>query len=104
MENIMVRTVDTDVINVVCQYGQSSRSGLPMYCFRLWCNIPVYRCYCYSGCTRQDKSVEFMFHAFKGCNVTSSFMGKGTDWSAWNAFDNLTTAFCRVVDTVLNQL
>ena len=42
-----------------------------------------------------------VFHALSGCDVTSSFAGRGkrTAWSAWNAFDDATTAMCTLADT-----
>ena len=79
MNKIMVRTVDTDVV-MVC-IGVASQVGADW----LWIAFASGVTYCYIDVTAvadilgQDKFVELiMFHASIGCDVTSSFMGKGT--------------------------
>ena len=42
-----------------------------------------------------------MFHAFTGCDTMSCFggMGKRTTWGMWNAYDEITPAFCALAAT-----
>ncbi|KAK2170045.1 hypothetical protein NP493_1165g00025 [Ridgeia piscesae] len=42
-----------------------------------------------------------MFHAFTGCDTVSCFGGrdKRTAWDMWNAYDEVTPAFCALAAT-----
>ena len=42
-----------------------------------------------------------MFHAFTGCDTVSCFGGRGkrTTWGMWNAYDEITPAFCALAAT-----
>ena len=42
-----------------------------------------------------------MFHAFTGCDTVSCFGGRGkrTAWDKWNAYDEVTPAFCALAAT-----
>ena len=47
-----------------------------------------------------------VFHAFSGCDATSSFNGKGKKsvWEAWKAFPEVTNAFLFIRENPFQQI
>ena len=96
---IIIRTVDTDV--VVLAIAMFDTIGAKELWIRFgtgksYRSIPIHSLCSYID-KQKAKSLPF-FHAFTGCDQTSSFAGKGkkTAWAAWQAFDEVTNAFEKV--------
>lgn len=97
MEKILLRTVDMDVVVISTSLAQK----IDCECL-CWCLVQSK----HSGISMQQpwlkhlvmKNAWHFLHStgLTGCDVTSSFAGKGkrTAWSAWNVFDDATTALC----------
>lgn len=96
---VMIRTVDTDVLVLsVSYYYYLKKLGLK----RLWImfgvgnrtrHISVHNI---AEALGEDKSVALRgFHAFTGCDTTSSFSsnGKKSAWNAWKKFEDVTSSF-----------
>ena len=92
----MVRTVDTDVVVIaVANYQYISLSELWIE-FGVGKNLKYLPAHDISRSIGEEKSQALLaFHAFTGCDQTSSFAhyGKKTAWAAWSAFDDVTAAF-----------
>lgn len=100
--NILIRTVDTDV--VILSISLAHKIG----CECLWLAFGTGNTFRYIDATAisdvlgTDKSRALpAFHALTGCDVTSSFAGRGkrTAWSAWNALSSATPALCTLAET-----
>ena len=96
LKKIMLRTVDTDV--VVIAVSTFRDLGLS----ELWIAFGVGKHFCYiaaheiASTLGQHKSRALLaFHAFTGCDQTSSFkhIGKKTAWDAWSVYDEVTEVF-----------
>jgi hypothetical protein len=96
LKRVMIRTMDTDVL--VLAIGKYSKLSLE----ELWVSFgtgkglkyfPVHTIATRLGDDRARALPGF--HAFTGCDQTSSFAGKGkkTAWDTWLNFDGVTTAF-----------
>lgn len=93
---VMIRTVDTDVVVIsIAKFHHISLS-------ELWIDFGVGKHRRYlpahdiSRSIGQEKSKALLaFHAFTGCDQTSSFAhhGKKTAWDAWQTFNEVTEAF-----------
>ena len=96
LKKIMLRTGDTDVVVItVAKFHDLDLS-------KLWIAFGVgkhFRCITVHGIAStlgQEKSRALLaFHAFTGCNQTSSFkhIGKKTAWDAWSVYDEVTEVF-----------
>ena len=112
---VMVRTVDTDVVVIaVAKFQYISLSELWIE-FGLGKHLKYLPAHDISRSIGEEKSQALLaFHAFTGCDQTSSFLhyGKKTAWGAWGAFDEVTAAFqalsnaptVDVVDEVMSML
>jgi len=98
--NIVVSTVDTDVVLILLGIFCHLRRQNPI--FQLWVEFgkgKTLRYYHINSLFDQvgeevARSMPF-FHAFTGCDTTSQFGGKGkkSAWKAWKALPQATTAF-----------
>ena len=94
---VMVRTVDTDVVVIaVAKFQCISLSELWIE-FGVGKHLKYLPAHEISRSIGEEKSQALLaFHAFTGCDQTSSFAhhGKKTAWEAWiSAFDDVTAAF-----------
>ena len=93
---VMVRTVDTEVVVIAVakfQYLSLSELWIEFGVGKHLKYLPAHDISCSIG---EEKSQAFLaFHAFKGCDQTSSFAhyGKKTALEAWGAFNEVTAAF-----------
>ena len=93
---VMVRTVDTDVVVIAVakfQYLSLSELWIEFGVGKHLKYLPAHDISCSIG---EEKSQALLaFHAFTGCDQTSSFAhyGKKTAWEAWGAFNEVTAAF-----------
>ena len=96
IDNIILRTVDTDV--VVLAISNFSRLKIS----RLWIAFGVVKQYRYipihdivRALGEEKSQVLHVFHAFTGCDQTSGFLGRGksTAWTTWMSYGEATTAF-----------
>ena len=94
--NVLIRTVDTDVVVIAVSCMQS----LPLKKLWVWFGtgnttryIPVHDLATSLG-PQRCLALPF-FHAFTGCDTVSAFAGRGkkSAWDAWLAFSEVTTAF-----------
>ena len=99
-KKILIRTVDTDVVVL----------GISLFdtigCESLWVTFGVggtYRLIDVSGIVVSLGPLKCkalpLFHALTGCDVTSSFSGRGkrTAWNTWQAYDQLTAALSSIM-------
>ena len=112
MNKILLRTVDTDV--VVIGFSMAQKIG----CDCLWFAFGTGTTFRYFDATAMAQALGEAecgglpaFHALTGCDVTSSFAGKGkrTAWTAWDAYDDATSALCTLsrmptTESVMNVL
>ena len=93
-QNIMIRTVDTDVVALSVYVAQTLG---PEY--ELWVAFGTDKHFRYLaahsmavGLGPMKAKVLPMFHALTGCDTVSSFVGHSikTAWSTWNALPDLT--------------
>ena len=93
---VMVRTVDTDVVVIaVAKFQYLSLSELWIE-FGIGKHLKYLPAHDISRSISEEKSQTLLaFHAFTGCDQTSSFAhyGKKTAWEAWGAFNEVTAAF-----------
>ena len=96
LKKIMLRTVDTDVVVIAVSTFQDV--GLS----KLWIAFGVGKHFRYiaaheiaSTLGQQESRALLTFHAFTGCDQTSSFkhIGKKTAWDAWSVYDEVTEVF-----------
>lgn len=99
-KSIFVRTVDTDVIVILAgHYYQLTSFYGPL---DLWVGFGMgkhYLCYHVNSICEQlgerKANALPLFHAYTGCDTTSSFCGRGkkTAWEAWKSYPKATDAF-----------
>ena len=97
---VQVRTVDTDVLVILIGKFHDIKKVYPHV--SIWVAFGMgkhFRFYsvntiCASLGEFKSRSVP-VFHAFSGCDSTSSFTGKGKvlAWKAWKAYEQVTEAF-----------
>ncbi len=95
---VIVRTVDTDVIVLLVGMFHHFREKNPSG--EIWVAFGTAKRYCYYHVNTifeklgRNKSISLPpFHAFTGCDSTSSFFGsKKSAWLAWNACPEVTEA------------
>ena len=106
MKKILLRTVDTDVVIIAISLATK------ICCESLWLAFGTGTSFRYLDATAMAQALGVekckalpAFHALTGCDVTSSFAGKGkrTAWSAWNVFDDATTALCTLANTPIKE-
>ena len=99
---VSIRTVDTDV--VVLAVASAQRLNIA----ELWIAFGAGKKFRYlpahemADALGPDRYVALpMFHAFTGCDTVSCFGGRGkrTACDMWNAYDEVTPAFCALAAT-----
>ena len=112
MNKILLRTVDTDV--VVIGISMAQKIG----CDCLWFAFGTGTIFRYIDATAMAQALGDAkcgglppFHALIGCDITSSFAGKGkrTAWTAWDAYHDATSTMCTLsrmptTESVMNVL
>ena len=100
MKSVLVRTVDTDVIVIlvgVCAMLATIQPSADIWvAFGTGKNYTLYSIVHICASLGHHKSQALpVFHAFTGCDTTSSFRGKGkkSAWNAWQACDEVTETF-----------
>ena len=97
---VLVRTVDTDVIVILV--GAFFRLNTMYPAANIWVGFGTGKHFQYyninSICHQlgESKSTALPFyHAFTGCDTTSQFFGKGkkSSWDSWKSFPDVTKAF-----------
>ncbi len=102
--NILVRTVDTDVIVILIDlffYINSSAITTTIWvAFGTGRNFRYYNINNIINTLGADKSRALpFFHTFSGCDTTSQFHGKGKKsvWDAWKSYPCITASFAQIV-------
>ena len=103
---VQVRTVDTDVIAILVGAYHNLIVTNPAaeiwIAFGMGKNFSFYNIgsICSSLGDHKARALP-VFHAFTGCDQTSSFVGKGkkSGWQAWQAYDEVTQAFVAIAST-----
>ena len=112
INKILLSTVDTDV--VVIGISMTQKIG----CDCLWFAFGTGTTFRYIDATAMAQALGDSkcgglppFHALAGCDVTSSFAGKGkrSAWTAWDAYDDATSNLCTLsrmptTESVMNVL
>lgn len=94
---ILIRTVDTDVVVLAITSAQRLNILELWIGFGAGKNFRFLAAHEMSRALGPDRCVALpMFHAFTGCDTVSCFGGRGknTAWDTWNAFGDVTQAFC----------
>ena len=102
---IQVRTVDTDVVVILIGVFLDIAATYPTadvwVAFGMGNNHKLFHIntICETLGEQRSKSLP-IFHAFSGCDTTSSFNGKGkkSAWQAWNVFPEITDTFVHLAD------
>ena len=90
-QNILVRTVDTDVVVLA-----EVQIWLAFGTVKNFQYLAAHKIAAYLGL---EKSLALpMFHALTGCDTVSAFVGHGkkTAWAVWNSFSDLTSALLKL--------
>ena len=100
---IMVRTVDTDVVVLLVGHFYSLRDQHPSADIWVAFGTGKHFCYYHINTICANLGVERSwalppFHAFTGCDTTSSFFGRSKKyaWQAWSAYPEATEAFVHI--------
>jgi hypothetical protein len=102
-KTIALRTVDTDLLVIAISVWQH------MPCDQLWISFGTGKHFRYMAVHEIASTLGPLkskalpaFHAFTGCDTTSSFCGKGkkTAWLAWSSFSDATDAFLELASTL----
>jgi len=93
---VMIRTVDTDVMIIAISMFQHLGISELWIAFGSGKNfryVPIHEIANQLGPTKARSLIAF--HAFTGCDQTSSFAGRGknTAWATWKVYDEITSAF-----------
>jgi len=95
--NILVTTVDTDVVVLLASmYFQLSSTFSNLVGFGTGNHFRYYDINSISQSLGEQASHTLpFFHAFTGCDTTSQFLGKGkkSAWESWKAYPEATKAF-----------
>ena len=106
--NILVRTVDTDVIVILVGLFFNIQSPVNTWVgFGTGKKFRYYSINSICQALGEDKSRAILFfHAFSGCDTTSQFHGKAKKsvWEAWKSFPPATTAFVQIFQEPFQQL
>lgn len=101
--NILVRTVDTDVViiliscfSILINIQPSLQIVVAFGMGRSFQTLSVNTIYNNLG-EHKSRALPF-FHAFSGCDTTSAFhgVGKKTAWEAWNSYQDVIDAFVHI--------
>ncbi len=99
-KTVCVRTVDTDVVVILIGMFHDLCMAQPLA--EIWIAFGMgkkYRFYHINAISKslgEPKSRALpVFHAYTGCDITSSFYGKGkkSAWRAWQVYDDVTKTF-----------
>ena len=95
-QNVMVRTVDTDVVVLAIAMFNQIGADEPWLAFGTQSNfryIPVHDVV--AGMDPRICATLPVFHALTGCDTVSAFSGRGkkTAWNTWEVFPEVTEAF-----------
>ena len=110
-KSIQIRTVDTDVLVILL----SKFYDLQQICPEIELCVAFgvgkdYRLYSvnalYASVGRRTSQAMPMFHAFTGCDTTSTFFRKGkkTAWLAWKSYPMVTSAFLEVYNNPFQEI
>ena len=94
---VSIRTVDTDVVVLAVASAQRLNITELWIAFDAGKNCRYLPAHEMADALGPDRCVALpMFHAFTGCDTVSCFGGRGkrTAWNMWNAYDEVTPAFC----------
>ncbi len=99
--NILVRTVDIDVIATLAGLFFDIHSPINIWvAFGTGKNFRYYSInnICQVLGEEKSRAIPF-FHAFSGCDTTSQFHGKAkiSAWEAWKSFPQATVAFAHIL-------
>ena len=114
MNKILLRTVDTDVVFIGISMAQKIGCDCLWFAF-VTGTSPTYRNLDATAMAQALGDAKCgglpAFRALTGCDVTSPFAGKGkcTAWTAWDAYDDATSAMCTLsrmptTESVMNFL
>ncbi len=108
---ILVRTVDTDVMVILIGQFHAVISRHPNAA--LWVAFGTGKHFCYYSintiCAHLGEVKSRClppFHAFTGCDTTSTFFGKTkrSAWNTWNAFSHVNAAFLHMVENAFGDV
>ena len=108
---VAIRTVDTDVIVILIGEFHAIHEAYPNA--SIWIAFGTGKNFCYYHINTmyanlgKDKSRCLpVFHAFTGCDSTSSFFGKTKKsiWAAWNCFPQMSDAFLLIANNPFYQV
>ena len=100
--NIIIRTVDTDVVVLAIAFFQK------LACEQLWVAFGVGKHFRYltihdlvNSMGPQQAAALPMFHALTGCDTASAFVGRGkkTCWEIWKKCPQVTDTFIKLLET-----
>ncbi len=97
---VSIRTVDTDVVVLAVTSAQRLDISELWVAFGAGKSFRFLAAHEIARALGPDRCVALpMFHAFTGCDTVSSFGGRGkkTAWDTWNAYGDVTPAFCALV-------
>ena len=107
----MIRTVDTDVVVILISHFHSVTDCYPEA--QLWVAFGTgkhFRFYNINSiCAslgREQSCCLIPFHAFTGCDSTSSFFGrtKKTAWAIWNIYPEINEAFKHMLENIYTEV
>ena len=99
---VSIRTVDTDVVVLAVASAQRLNITELWIAFGAGKNFRYLPAHEMADALGPDRCVALpMFHAFTGFDRVSCFGGRGkrTAWDMWNAYDEVTPAFCALAAT-----
>lgn len=108
---VMIRTVDTDVIVIIISQFHSIIDHYPEA--KVWVAFGTGKHFRYyninSICAhlgRERSRCLVPFHAFMGCDTTSSFFGrtKKTAWAIWNIYPEVNKAFIYMLENTYSEV
>lgn len=108
---IMIRTVDTDVVVILISQFHSVIDRYPEA--KLWVafgtgkHFRFYNINSICACLGRERSHCLVpFHAFTGCDTTSSFFGrtKKTTWAIWNIYPEINQAFIHMLENPYTEV
>ena len=98
--SVSIRTVDTDVVVLAVASAQRLNISELWIAFGAGKSFRFLDCHEIARALGPDQCIALpIFHAFTGCDTVSCFSGRGkrTAWDTWNAYGNVTPAFCALV-------
>ena len=110
-KKILIRTVDTVVLVILL--GEFDKVSEICPDLDLWIALGMGKDFAfysintiYNGNSAKKAQSLPVFHAFSGCDTTSSFNGKGKKsvWEAWKAFPEVTNAFLFIRENPFEQI